>query len=53
MPSKNNQVYVSQFPRRATSEDLKELFDEFGKIKEVYMKRGYAFIVQLSPFQAS
>eukprot|EP01016_Furgasonia_blochmanni_P032748 TRINITY_DN3379_c0_g1_i2.p4 TRINITY_DN3379_c0_g1~~TRINITY_DN3379_c0_g1_i2.p4 ORF type:complete len:102 (+),score=26.67 TRINITY_DN3379_c0_g1_i2:113-418(+) len=45
MPSsKNTQVYVSRLPKRVTRDDLKDLFKKFGKIRDVSIKRGYAFI---------
>jgi len=42
--SKNPQIYVSRLPRKATSDDLKDLFKKYGKIREILLKNGYAFI---------
>eukprot|EP00825_Cyclidium_porcatum_P021302 TRINITY_DN237_c0_g1_i6.p1 TRINITY_DN237_c0_g1~~TRINITY_DN237_c0_g1_i6.p1 ORF type:complete len:304 (-),score=74.97 TRINITY_DN237_c0_g1_i6:127-1038(-) len=41
---RNIQVYVSGFSRRTTRDDLKDKFREFGKIRDVKMKQGFAFI---------
>jgi RNA recognition motif-containing protein len=42
--SKNPQVFVSRFPRRTTSDDIRDSFKKFGKIRDVNMKSGFAFI---------
>ena len=39
-----NQLYVSRFPDLSTEEDLHKLFSPFGKIKNIMMKPGFAFI---------
>lgn len=39
-----NQLYVSRFPELSTEEDLYKLFSPFGKIKNIMMKPGFAFI---------
>jgi len=44
----HNQVYVAKLSRNVSENDLKEKFNKFGKIKEVALKRGYAFIVDFS-----
>ena len=46
---KNSQIYVARFSRSTNEEDLNDHFKGFGKIKEISMKNGYAFIVNF-PF---
>ena len=48
MSKKNSQVYVSRFSRSTGEDDLNDNFKQFGKIREISMKNGYAFIVTLS-----
>ena len=45
---KNPQVYVRGFSRRTGREELKDAFKKYGKIRDINVKNGYAFIV--SPF---
>lgn len=47
MSKKNSQIYVSRFSRSTNEDDLNDLFKEFGKIREISMKNGYAFIVNI------
>jgi len=42
-----NQIYVGKLSWRVHEKDLEEAFKEFGHIKEINVKRGYAFIVLL------
>lgn len=44
---KNSQIYVARFSRSTNEDDLSEHFKEFGKIKDISVKNGYAFIVIL------
>ncbi len=46
MSKRNSQVYVSRFSRNTTEDDLNDNFKQYGKIREVSMKNGYAFIVK-------
>ena len=43
--SKNPDVYVAKYPKRTTSDDLKDLFKKYGKVRKVLLKDGFAFIV--------
>lgn len=47
---KNSQIYVARFSRSTNEDDLNENFKQFGKIKEISMKNGYAFIVKIPIF---
>eukprot|EP00331_Platyophrya_macrostoma_P035033 CAMPEP_0176451026 /NCGR_PEP_ID=MMETSP0127-20121128/27538_1 /TAXON_ID=938130 /ORGANISM="Platyophrya macrostoma, Strain WH" /LENGTH=98 /DNA_ID=CAMNT_0017838897 /DNA_START=22 /DNA_END=318 /DNA_ORIENTATION=+ len=44
MPSKNPEIYVSKISRRTDPEDLRDFFKKCGKIRNVNVKNGYAFI---------
>jgi len=44
MSSKHCQIFVTKLPRDTTREDLRELFRKYGKIREISVKRGYAFV---------
>ena len=47
MPSsKNPQIYVSRLSRRVSKDDLADAFKQFGKIREILLKNGFAFIVK-------
>jgi len=37
-------VYVGRIPYRATERDLKKFFRDYGKIAEIIMKNGFAFV---------
>lgn len=43
---KNSQIYVARFSRNTNEDDLNDSFKQYGKIKEISMKNGYAFIVK-------
>jgi RNA recognition motif-containing protein len=38
-------VYIGNLPQSIDSLKLRDAFQDFGEIKELCMKRGYAFIV--------
>jgi len=42
--SKNPQIYVAGFSRRTNEDDLEDSFRKYGKIRDVVIKKGYAFI---------
>ena len=44
---KNIQIYVRGFSKSIRESELKETFQEAGKVKEVNIKNGYAFIVKI------
>ena len=47
MPSpsyKNPQLYVARLNKDVTNEDLRKVYSKFGKIREIILKVGYAFI---------
>jgi len=41
---KNPQIYIRGFSRRTTRDDVKDAFRKCGKIREVQLKNGYAFV---------
>jgi len=41
---RNPEIYIQGFSRRLTKDDLKGSFRKYGKIREIRMKNGYAFI---------
>jgi len=40
------QIYAGKLPRRMRKEDLEKHLEKFGKITDIVMKTGYAFIVK-------
>jgi len=38
------QIFIRGFPSSMTERDIKDEFKKFGKIKEVIMKNGFAFV---------
>ncbi len=42
--SKNNQIFVSRFPLRTHAEDLRYFFEKYGRVRDINMKRTFAFI---------
>ncbi len=42
---KKDQIYVGHLTRHVRESDLRKEFDKFGKITDVLMKNGFAFIV--------
>jgi arginine/serine-rich splicing factor 7 len=44
MSSRHSQIFVTKLPRDTTRDDLKDWFRRYGKIREVTLKRGYAFL---------
>lgn len=48
--SKNPQIYVAGFSRRTNEDDLEDSFRKYGKIRDVVIKKGYAFIVSSYSF---
>jgi RNA recognition motif-containing protein len=45
----NCQIYVGRLPRGLYERDLEDIFDKFGKIRSLLLKRGFAFIVSIPP----
>ena len=41
----NPQVFVGRLPRGLYERDLEDIFNKFGKIRSLLLKRGFAFIV--------
>lgn len=39
-----NQIFVTKLPRNVSREELKDLFKDYGKIREVTVKRTYGFV---------
>jgi len=44
MSARNCQIFVTKLPRDTTREDVKDHFRSFGKIREIALKKGYAFV---------
>lgn len=42
---RTNQVYVGHLPFRASEKDVEHDFEQFGKIRNISIKKGFAFIV--------
>lgn len=40
-----NRVYIRGIPRDITEKEIREKFEEFGKINTVTIKTGYGFLV--------
>lgn len=40
-----DQIYIGQLNQYVKERDLREAFEKFGEIKELFMKSGFAFIV--------
>jgi arginine/serine-rich splicing factor 7 len=38
------QIFVSRYPNGTHADDLRHLFEKYGRVKDVNMKRNYAFI---------
>ena len=45
MSARNCQIFVTKLPRDETRDDVKDKFRTFGKIREITLKKGYAFVV--------
>ena len=45
MSSKNTQIFIAKLPKEAAEEDLRDMFNSYGDIKSIIIKRGYAFVV--------
>lgn len=43
-PPRTSQIFISRFPSRTRSRSLERLFRPFGRIKDINMKRNFAFI---------
>ena len=50
--NRNNQIFVTRISRRTSSQDLKDAFKKYGHIKNVSMKRSYAFVEFSDPEDA-
>jgi RNA recognition motif-containing protein len=46
--NKKQQIYVGKLPRGMRQESLEKEFDRFGKISDILLKTGYAFIVNFN-----
>lgn len=44
MTSKGTQIFVTKLSRDTTRDDLRDLFRKYGKIREISIKRSYAFV---------
>ena len=43
-PSMSTRVYVGGISHRARERDVEKLFDRFGRIRDVSLKNGFAFV---------
>ena len=41
---KSKQIFVTRISKRTSSQDLRDVFKKYGHIRNVSMKRSYAFI---------
>ena len=41
---RTNQIFVTRFHPRTRSRDLEDVFRDYGRIRDINMKRNYAFI---------
>jgi RNA recognition motif-containing protein len=46
-PTKNSQIFIARLHPSVNEKDLKYKFQKFGEIKDVRLKPGYAFIVNI------
>lgn len=46
------QIFITRFPSRTRSRSLERLFRPFGRIRDLKMKRNYAFITFSDPYDA-
>lgn len=44
---RNCLVYIRGFSKRTVKEDIKDTFRKYGKIRDINMKNGYAFVVNI------
>ncbi|KAJ3059504.1 putative splicing factor, arginine/serine-rich 6, partial [Podochytrium sp. JEL0797] len=52
MPSSYKRIYVGKLPRDVTDRELRRHFDEFGRIREVRILVGFAFVEYDDPRDA-
>ncbi len=45
MSSKGAQIFITKLPKDIRAEEIRREFQRFGKIVDVSIKRGYAFVV--------
>uniref|UniRef100_A0A2P2M7S3 Arginine/serine-rich splicing factor n=1 Tax=Rhizophora mucronata TaxID=61149 RepID=A0A2P2M7S3_RHIMU len=46
----NTRLYVGHLASRTRSRDLEHFFSKYGRVRDVDMKRDYAFVVSVSSF---
>lgn len=44
-------IYVGKLARSTRERDIERFFRGYGKIKEIALKQGYAFVVSMEPVQ--
>lgn len=47
-PPRERRVYVTGYALKETSEDIKKMFEQYGKIEEFSWKGRFCFVVMLS-----
>jgi len=50
--SKNPQVFVTKLSRDVDEEELRYNFKKYGRIRDISLKRGFAFVVSVFPYIA-
>lgn len=45
-------LYIGRLNQRVGERELKRFFDGYGKIREIFMKNGYAFLVSIFDFSS-
>jgi hypothetical protein len=48
--TQNSQVFIAKIHPRVTAQDLKYKFSKCGDIKDIRLKKGFAFIVRIFLF---
>ena len=44
---RGSRVFIGHLPRRADKRDIEKFFKGFGRIQDIHLKQGYAFIVSV------
>lgn len=44
----STRIYVGRVPYRARERDIEDFFQGFGRIRDVVLKNGFAFVVSIS-----
>ena len=44
-PAKTHQIFVTKLPLDVTRQEIEDLFDRYGNILDVHIKKSYVFVV--------